>query len=371
MTKRPLVPILLCVLAAVGLFAQIGSPTGDSSAALPPAAPVAPSQAASAAGKRGLPQMYEALGTVCTINLYDGGTAELYDKIRGRLAEIETLFSMRLPDSEISRINDSAGIGAVKVSTETLGLVRAACFFAEKTNGAFDPTVGPLVKLWGFVTDTPRVPSRAEIAAVLPLVDWRQVQIDQGAGTVFLPKIGMSLDMGGIAKGYAADELVAIIADAGIRRAMIDLGGNIYVYGTKGDGSFWRVGIKNPLEPVEKPALRLDLITNSVVTSGAYERNFAEKGVVYHHILDPETGYPAKSGLISATVVSRSSLAADALSTASFVLGRDRVNAMFPQGFSEGDYYANFVFMDENRVVFAPILRNSLKILTKGFSFAR
>ena len=268
------------------------------------------------------PRTEALMGTVCTVNAYDDGTKSLYDELFARLHEIDETFSVTIDSSEISAINKAAGERSVSVSPDTAYVVRSALAFAELTGGAFDPTVGPLVKLWGINTDHARVPAQSEIDAVLPLINWRDVSVADD-NTVMLKRRGMALDLGGIVKGYAADELTKILKARKVRRAIVDLGGNIFVYGKKKDGSPWRVGIKDPNDPEGVPAIVLNVANSTIVTSGVYERFFTENGVRYHHILDVKTGYPAASGLLSSTIVCESSMAADALSTSVFVLGKE------------------------------------------------
>ena len=268
------------------------------------------------------PRTEALMGTVCTVNAYDDGTKSLYDELFARLHEIDETFSVTIDSSEISAINKAAGERSVSVSSDTAYVVKASLAFAELTGGAFDPTVGPLVKIWGINTDHARVPEKSEIDAVLPLINWRDVSVTDD-NTVMLKRRGMALDLGGIVKGYAADELTKILKARKVRRAIVDLGGNIFVYGKKKDGSPWRVGIKDPNDPEGVPAIVLNVANSTIVTSGVYERFFTENGVRYHHILDAKTGYPAASGLLSSTIVCESSMAADALSTSVFVLGKE------------------------------------------------
>lgn len=267
------------------------------------------------------PQTQLHMGTVCAINLYGDGTEELYEAMFQRLDELEHMFSVNLQDSDISRINNAAGIEGVEVPVEVIDVLETACKIAQETGGAFDPTIGPLVRLWDIGGENPRVPSELEIQSALPLVDWTAVKIDRENCTVFLSKPGMALDLGGIVKGYAADQLVKIAARANVSQALFDLGGNVYAYGTKQDGSPWRVGIKNPQNPAAKPIIRLDVENKSVVTSGVYERFFEKGGMRYHHILDTNTGFPMDNGVLSVSIVSENSMLADALSTSAFILG--------------------------------------------------
>jgi thiamine biosynthesis lipoprotein len=226
--------------------------------------------------------------------------------------------------SELGEINQNAGKQAVPVSAELVALLQRALYFAEITDGAFNPAIGPLVKLWGVGTENAQVPTEDAIRASLPLTDYRDIEIDTDRQTVYLKHEGMSLDLGGIAKGYAADEAVKILKAAGIKRAVIDLGGNIYAHGSKGKNQKWLIGIQNPQSPRGEYLTIEEAADTSLVTSGVYERFFEENGVRYHHILDTKTGYPAATGLLSVTIITANSADADALSTSVFALGYEK-----------------------------------------------
>jgi thiamine biosynthesis lipoprotein len=264
------------------------------------------------------------LGTICTITLYDQATAKIYQDIFSRLREIENLMSVNLPDTDVARINAAAGIEPVQVDDEVFTVIERALFYAGISGGAFDPTVGPLVSLWGIATDHPRVPSQEEIDAALPLINWRDVELDREHSRVFLKRPGMALDLGGIAKGYAADEAAAIIRGTRLRRAIVDLGGNVFVYGEKPDRTPWRVGIQNPLGNRGSYIGLVEGKNITVVTTGIYERNFEKDGTLYHHVFSPSDGYPVNNGLMSVSIVAGISMNADALSTAVFVLGYEK-----------------------------------------------
>jgi FAD:protein FMN transferase len=330
------------------------------------------------------------LGTVCTVNAFGDGTNALYDELFARLHKIDSDFSVNRDDSEVSQINKAAGDHAVSVRGDVFYVIQTALHYAELTAGAFDPTVGPIVKLWGINTDHARVPSQKEIDKALPFVNWRDVVVTpvsfrtedtsravaasriadissttDGAGTVFLKRAGMSIDLGGIAKGFAADELVRILDAHKVKRAVIDLGGNIYVHGKKSDGSLWKVGVKNPDNPEEEiPALALTLSDSTVVTSGVYERFFMQNGKRYHHIINPKTGYPAETGLLSSTIICHSSITADALSTSVFVLGEDKGFGLLK---NMNDVSAVFI-TEEHRVYASKILENDLSVIGSEYS---
>lgn len=277
------------------------------------------------------------LGTVCRITITTspetktrGGNtprldgAALLDQAFSAISDIERRISRLLPDSELSQINSQAGIEPVVVSEATYDIIRTAFDYAALTDGAFNPAIGPLVSLWGINTEDAHVPSEQELAQVLPLLDWCLVQLDDETYTVFLPIKGMSLDLGGIGKGYAADAVDAILRSGGVTSALVNLGGNILVIGPKDDGKPWRIGLQDPSADRGRYFLSLDLVDGTIVTSGPYERFFEEDGVVYHHILDSRTGYPADTHIVSMTLVGTDSTGMDALSTASFVMGPEK-----------------------------------------------
>lgn len=264
------------------------------------------------------------MGTVCTINLGDKGTEKLYDEAFARLRVLDALLSANSETGNVAEINAGAGLNPVRAAEETLTVLSAALEFSEATNGAFDPTIGPLVKLWGIGLGSERVPPRDEIDRALALSGYRKVDVDRAAGTVYLRERGMRLDLGAIAKGYAADEIARLLSSRGITSGIIDLGGNILAMGEKAPGKPWTVGIRDPQTSQGGAVMSLRVANRSIVTSGIYERFFEENGRHYHHILDPSTGFPAEGELLSVTIISPQSIQADALSTSAFLLGTER-----------------------------------------------
>jgi thiamine biosynthesis lipoprotein len=262
-------------------------------------------------------------GTFCSVTLFERGQKNVCDEIFSRLREIDNLMSVNIRSSDVSRINAAAGIESVQVHEDTFKVIERAVFFAELSGGEFDPTVGPLVTLWG-ISKNPRVPSQKEIDEVLPLINWRNIELDAQLKSVFLTQHGMALDLGGIAKGYAADEAVKIIKEHEIGSAKIDLGGNIFMIGNRLDKKLWKVGVQNPGEYRGAVVGILQIQDQTVVTSGVYERNFEQDGTVYHHLLSVSNGYPANNGLLSVTIITDISTDADALSTAVFVSGYEK-----------------------------------------------
>ncbi|MCL2412182.1 MAG: FAD:protein FMN transferase [Treponema sp.] len=269
------------------------------------------------------------LGTVIVITIHERVPDSVYSDIFARIHEIENLMSVNIPTSDVSRINAAAGIEPVQVHADTFKVIERALYFARLSDGAFDPTIGPLTALWD-ITENPRVPSQEEIDEILPFINWRNVDLDERTNSVFLRYAGMALDLGGIAKGFAADEAARAADRAGVNSAIIDLGGDIVVLGRREDGNPWRIGVQHPDER-RGTAVGFMEITEplaTVVTSGIYERFFEADGIRYHHIFSPTTGFPARTGLLSVTIISDNSMDADALSTAIFVLGYERGSAL-------------------------------------------
>jgi thiamine biosynthesis lipoprotein len=269
-----------------------------------------------------------ALGTACAVTLYDtdGKKAkETFNAVFSRLAEIENRMSANKADSELSAVNQNAGIAPAQIPADLFAVIEKSLYYAEISGGAFDPTIGALAKLWGINSEDARVPDQSEINAAIPLVNYRNVRLNKADSSVFLTESGMRLDLGGIAKGYAADEAVRIIEKNGVKRAIVNLGGNIFIHGEKPDKKRWRIGVQNPLADRETSLGFIEISGNkTLVTSGVYERFFEIDGARYHHILSAQDGYPVRNGLLSVTVVADSSIDADALSTALFVLGFEK-----------------------------------------------
>lgn len=227
---------------------------------------------------------------------------------------LDALLSAQNPDSEISRLNAQ---GRAPVSEDTAKLLETASEISAGTGGLFDCTIYPLMELWGFPTKMYRVPSEEEMAALLPLVDSATIRVNNGEAEL---GEGQRIDLGGIAKGYASARVMEIFRAHGISSAMVSLGGNVQTMGERPEGGGWRIGVQDPQGGSEYPAV-VEAKDVAVVTSGGYQRYFERDGKRYIHILDPRTGRPVESDLLSVTVVSPDGTLADALSTAACVMG--------------------------------------------------
>jgi thiamine biosynthesis lipoprotein len=303
------------------------------------------------------------LGTICSVNLYEQGTAKVYQEVFSRLREIEDRMSANKPETDIDRINQNAGIAPVQVHDDVIAVIQKALYYAELTDGAFDPTVGPLVSLWGIGFDNPHLPTEDELQQALSLINWHDVIVDADAKTVYLPHEGMKLDLGAIAKGYAADEVSRIIHEADIDKAIIDLGGNVIVIGSKEKNIPWRVGIQHVSGIRGEYLGVMSASDKTFVTSGVYERYFEQDGKHYHHILSTENGYPVDNDLLSVTIIADNSIDADALSTSIFALG-------YEKGYELADRLSSvealFVF-DDQTLQGTPEVFKSFELADKNF----
>lgn len=265
-----------------------------------------------------------ALGTINNIRIPGSRNEKAADLAVRRVAEIDDRMSAFKPESDIGRLSGNAGRHSQKLHDDTFRLLQKAVRFSLICGGAFDITIRPLVELWGINKKGSFIPSDAEIREALELVGYQSIQLDEESMNAYLEKPGQCVDLGGIAKGYAADEVRRILIENGVTSALINLGGNVSAVGNRPDGKPWKVGIQNPLAPTGQYLGVLSVTNRTVVTSGCNERFFIKDGVRYHHILDPRTGKPAQSRLLSVTAVCENSADADALTTAMFVLGPEK-----------------------------------------------
>jgi thiamine biosynthesis lipoprotein len=248
--------------------------------------------------------------------------AAAIDAAMAELRRLDEMMSLYKDASELSRVNLAAGLRPVKVSPEMLEAVEAAARISELTDGAFDVTMGPLVVLWQMRLREKKTPTEGELALARSRVGYRNIVIDRAASTLFLKKPGMIMDLGGVAKGYAADKAAAVLGKRGIRNGIVAIAGDIRAMGTRPGGLPWRIGVQHPREPGKTLAV-LELADKSVSTSGDYERFQIVNRKRYHHIIDPRTGRPSES-LISVTVTGGSGALVDPLTTALFIVGVEK-----------------------------------------------
>ena len=273
-----------------------------------------------------------AMDTVMDFTIY--GESGLIDQSESLIASLESLVSVTDTGSELYAINQT---GSGTLTGKASSLMEQALEICRRTDGALDLSIYPIVRAWGFTTGSYQVPDEAEIQALLPLVDYRKIQYDAAAGDVTLPE-GMKIDLGSVAKGYAGQLVAQMLREHGVQSALLSLGGNVQTVGAKPDGSPWQIGIKDPQG--EDAMMALSVEDQAVVTSGGYERYFEQDGQTYWHIMDPSTGHPADSGLISLTIVGDEGVVCDGLSTALFVMGLEKAADLWAQS---GDFEAVFV----------------------------
>lgn len=260
-----------------------------------------------------------AMDTYMTVTAYGKNAENGVNKAVDEINRLEMVLSAEKQESDIYKLNET---GSGTLSTDTKNIVSKALEINKTTNGAFDISIYPLMVKWGFTTQKYNVPSKNEISKLLKDVDSSKIIFDEKSGNIKL-KENMKIDLGGIAKGYTSSRVMQIFKECGVTSGLVSLGGNVQALGTKTDGTAWQIAIENP----DKSSDYIGVVSvkdKAVITSGGYERYFEKNGKTYHHILDPETGYPAESGLKSVTIVSDDGTLADALSTSLFVMGKEK-----------------------------------------------
>ena len=261
------------------------------------------------------------LNTVVTITLYDGSDPALITECFDLCHHYEREFSRTLENSALYRLNHET-LAERRLSKDLQSLITTGLSYYERSNGLFDITVAPLSDLWQFSSSNPSVPDKTALHEALQHVDASKLSLN--GDTLHYEDTSIQLDLGGIAKGYIADRLKEYLIDRGVTSALIDLGGNILCIGKKPDGSPFRVGIREPFASQGTSIAVASVSDLSVVTSGVYERCFTEDGILYHHLLYPKTGYPFDTGLNSVSIISKTSVDGDALSTVCFALGIEK-----------------------------------------------
>ena len=297
------------------------------------------------------------LDTVVSIRLYDSNNKKNLGKAFELIDKYERLFSTTVKDSDIYRINSSTAGKPVKVSEDTINLLEKSIDFAELSNGLFNPAVGPLVRLWGIGTENAGVPENKEITKALKRINYKDILIDRDSGEVTLKREGMSIDLGGIAKGWITDKISEFLISAGEKHFLINLGGNIAAFGGKpgkSETADFRIGVQDPFGNRGNYLGIIPVNTDSIVSSGIYERFFIYNGKRYHHILNTETGYPVENNLAGVTVVTGSSTAADALSTTLFAMGLEKGTAFIESwnNTNNTDSQVKAVFITKNHEIY-------------------
>lgn len=282
-------------------------------------------------------ESFESMDTFMKIDIY--GSADTAAEIRAGIESLDSLLSAQDDSSEIGRLNKN---GSAELSEDTADLLAQALELCADTDGALDISVYPLVEAWGFIDKNYRIPGESEIDDLLKNTDFRKITLSGGRASL---GSGMKLDLGAVAKGYAADKAVELMKENNVRAGILNLGGTVAAVGEKPNGEKWRVGICDP----ENTAAYFGSVSASgkvVATSGSYERYFEQDGKRYCHIIDPKTGCPTDNGTVSVTVISDSGTKSDALSTALFVMGIDGAKEYWR---SHTDF--EFILLDEENTL--------------------
>ena len=305
------------------------------------------------------------MGTPISITLYDGGNQKILDKVFEKIVEIEDLVSINKENTEITKLNESAGVEKVKLSNLSYDILKKGIEYSKLSNGSYDITIGPLVKLWSIGLEGAKVPSKDEINEAIGYIDYNNIEINDSTKEAFLTKEGMEVDLGSIAKGYAADEVVKILKQEGIRSAIIDLGGNIYALGSKNSDNNWNVGIQDPFSDRGKVIGAVEVFDKTVVTSGIYERFIEEDGVRYH-LLNSKTGYPYETDIAGVSIIADNSIDADALSTLTFTKGV-KEGLKFVENLDNVD--AIFITNDK-KIYLTENIKDNFKLMSNDFEIS-
>ena len=264
------------------------------------------------------------MGTVVTITIYDKDKEYVLEEAFNMIKRVEEAISVNIENTEVNKLNNNAGKQEIKLSDISYEIIESALNYSRESNGQYDLTIGPLVELWSIGNEKAKVPTRDEIVKTKELVDYKKVRISEDTKSIFLEEENMKIDLGSIAKGYAADKVADIMRAEEVQRAIIDIGGNIYALGQKDEGERWTIGIQNPFDTRGEVVGSIGINNQSVVTSGIYERFIEEDGKKYHHILNPKTGYPYENDIAGVTIIADKSIDADALSTIVFTKGIEK-----------------------------------------------
>lgn len=310
---------------------------------------------------------YYNLGTINEITLYnvikkDGD--RILKKCESILKDIDNKMSNQITSSEISKINDKSGDSYVRVSDDTYYVIKESIKFSNMPNNTFDISIGPIIDLWSIGTENAKVPSKKEIKDNLTLVNYKNILLNDTDKSVKLANKNMKIDLGGIAKGYAADKIYEYLKEEKLESALINLGGNIYVLGNKKDNEPFSIGVQDPTKPRGNSIGNIKVSNKSVVTSGIYERYLEEDNKIYHHMLNPYTGYPFDNNLSSVTIVSDKSIICDALSTTTFGLGVENGLKLVE---SLDDVDAIFITKDK-KIYLSDDLKNKFNLTDTNFS---
>lgn len=341
--SRFLICLTTLLLAATALTACENPAAGTVDSQAPAASTAAQAESSSNPSSSQLSQTTElfAMDTVMSLTAYGPNAQAGLDAATAEIQRLDQLLSISSETGDIFRVNRD---GVDTLSADSAALLQSALDFADETGGLFDPTIEPVMEAWGFTDKQYRVPTEATLKDLLTRVDYRKVNLS--GDKVSLPK-GMQLDLGGIAKGFTSARVMDVFTEAGVTSGIISLGGNVQALGKKPDGSLWRVGIQDS-DNLNDTFAVVEISDEAVITSGAYQRFFEQDGKTYHHIIDPRTGRPSDSGLVSVSIISKDGTLADALSTTLFIMGGDAATEFWKAHRDSFDV----IMMDNDRTVY-------------------
>lgn len=304
------------------------------------------------------------MNTIVQNTVYGRKAEAVIDESNAMLKTLEKELSLYKENSDVDKINKNAGLRAVKVNDYTFDLIEKALEYSESTDGLFDITIAPLTLLWGINSDSPSVPSKEEIDKALELVNYKNVILDKQEKTVMLAKEGMALDLGGIAKGYFCSSIQDIYIKNEIEAAWCSIGGNILTYGIKPNGEKFKLGIRDPNGETASDLFAILYSKDEVIaTTGGYERYFEEDGIKYTHVLSTTNGYPAKTDIISATVVAKDGGLADFLSTELYMLGTEKI-----ESYLNHKDFSVIIVDEENKVYVSDAIKADIEIINDDYT---
>ncbi len=312
-------------------------------------------------GDQGYSLTTYSMGSYVQQTVYGDNAQEGAEAASSAVSQLENLISWRVEGSDVARLNEEAGQEFISIDETTWDILRTSLDVCEASNGAFDITIAPISWLWDFDED-PHLPSQETIASFLPKVDYTSLSLLED-GTAALRKTGTALDLGAVGKGAACDAAVSAYQEAGVDRAVVSVGGSVGVWGEKPSGKPWYVALRDP--DSEGSLGEISIPSGFLSTSGSYEKQFTQDGVTYHHLLDPDTGYPADTGLLSVTVWSDSGVLSDALSTACFVMGMEDSQPLLEE-FAQGAIFIT----EDHQIYVTESLKDQFTLNVDGYTLA-
>ena len=295
-----------------------------------------------------------AMDTVMSLTAYGQGAEEAVQKASEEIQRLDALLSTGNEESEIGKLNRT---GSGMLSGDVRELVGRSLEMWETTDGAFDIAIYPVMEAWGFTEEEQHIPADGVLEQLLPLCDPEDIEFDAATGKISFRKKGMKIDLGGSAKGYTSTRLMDIYRSCGVTSGLVNLGGNVQTLGRKPDGTLWRIAIEDPDDGENRIGV-LSIEDKAAITSGGYERFFEADGQIFHHIIDPETGYPAKKGLKSVTIVSADGTLADILSTSLYIMGTEKAQK-YCAARAEQDGFEAVLYTDDNELLITPGIKDS------------